>query len=829
MEQDSAAVLSFGTGTPYVGIFNSYGSPLRDPSNGTPIGEYVTAFDYTYDEENTDKGKMVIETDNPDIVALTELSYQQSIQLQWGWIYSGQAVYCGPVRKVVIISQEVDFGPKGTKITIGFEDAAVFLKNLPSNYVDNLKPFVEYAKDLYKGVPIGVAVIDYHIDRDVSVPMVAQKVNTINGKDLPQDAVTTKPGEGIWPGVYASMGAQRFTIHPGLLPVEQRPLYEGAITGIKLLDYDPKTEKLTIDDPDNFRKVYLKDDLTTFGLVVGTARSKYYQMKDLVKSFSNGPFYVDSRDDYIIIHNSLATRPISKVYTYAGGNGELIEFKVKSSFMKTCTEVKQDTSIDPDSKDVKTTFVQGVTNPNQGNEDGKDIIYTRWLDEAKMRPNHAGSKGDTQPMVCSTFVNRGVKIEVYNDGSQKRYLQGSDGEYHPYNDILSQLPTQTSTEPTTITGKTFSRVSEAQKYLQTHPPQVTQEEIDAYFNKWINDFNSKKGISTEDELKAFSEKLDMIPPFEITRKVTIRVENVNLEAIGGSRGLKNAESLEAQTESFRKALQSGKDVLNNYTSEYYNDEYRGTGNRGMVQNAMIMRGTYIRNAISLIESSGARIIERSITKDGSPSDNKLAEWATIEYETEIKLSLNGVDVAAKAETINIDGSLTNDLIEKITNQVKANAVVIGDPMIETSMNLQIQNVSSKYTGIWYTKKVTHSINSSGYMTNIEFVQRTIPVSTVTIKSQWSKKDYGKELLKAAKASSESKSYQTPSSIEKAVKDARTKAPEKSQVYQTDPRTGKGEIKAYDPQSGLYITPAGGRTDYSNDYDRYYNTLIGGNK
>ena len=158
MEQDSAAVLSFGTGTPYVGIFNSYGSPLRDPSNGTPIGEYVTAFDYTYDEENTDKGKMVIETDNPDIVALTELSYQQSIQLQWGWIYSGQAVYCGPVRKVVIISQEVDFGPKGTKITIGFEDAAVFLKNLPSNYVDNLKPFVEYAKDLYKGVPIGVAV-----------------------------------------------------------------------------------------------------------------------------------------------------------------------------------------------------------------------------------------------------------------------------------------------------------------------------------------------------------------------------------------------------------------------------------------------------------------------------------------------------------------------------------------------------------------------------------------------------------------------------------------------------------------------------------------------
>ena len=47
------------------------------------------------------------------------------------------------------------------------------------------------------------------------------------------------------------------------------------------------------------------------------------------------------------------------------------------------------------------------------------------------------------------------------------------------------------------------------------------------------------------------------------------------------------------------------------------------------------------------------------------------------------------------------------------------------------------------------------------MCNLEFVQRTVPVSTVTLKSNWTKKDYGKQVLSAMKQAAENKTYNSP--------------------------------------------------------------------
>ena len=162
IKQDSKPVLQKGTATPYLAIFNSQLSVIRDPKSGLPIGSLITLFEYTYDEEKVDKGKIELETDNPDLIALTELSYGQGLQLQWGYIYPDKTGYYGPVRKVIITDNQVVFGPQGVKITIEFSDSSILLKNLPSNYYDNTKGFVEYVKDLCKGLPIGIALVDYN-------------------------------------------------------------------------------------------------------------------------------------------------------------------------------------------------------------------------------------------------------------------------------------------------------------------------------------------------------------------------------------------------------------------------------------------------------------------------------------------------------------------------------------------------------------------------------------------------------------------------------------------------------------------------------------------
>ena len=77
----------------------------------------------------------------------------------------------------------------------------------------------------------------------------------------------------------------------------------------------------------------------------------------------------------------------------------------------------------------------------------------------------------------------------------------------------------------------------------------------------------------------------------------------------------------------------------------------------------------------------------------------------------------------------------NDVINSVINRVEATARVVGDPIIESSMNINILNVSKRFSGVWYTKKVSHNINpQSGYICDIEFVRKNKTISKTVIKA-----------------------------------------------------------------------------------------------
>jgi hypothetical protein len=237
---------------------------------------------------------------------------------------------------------------------------------------------------------------------------------------------------------------------------------------------------------------------------------------------------------------------------------------------------------------------------------------------------------------------------------------------------------------------------------------------------------------------------------------------------------------------------------------------------GVRYSSMIMGGTYRRNAEAILSAiPGVKI--------SNPDNSVRNRLVTI--ETEIVIEMNGVDVVSGADTINMPGALGNDIVENVTNKVKASAKVIGDPVLESSMNIQIQNISSKFTGLWYTKKVTHTISSSdGYMCNIEFVQRTVPVSTVTLKSNWTKNDYGMQVLSAMKQAAESETYKRPSTLEKEVKNHLKSVPDRSYIIQVDPTTGEIKYSQKDMVSGDFITKPSGKVIYNGQVTEYIQDL-----
>ena len=794
IQKDSAPMLPKGFATPYIAIFNSQLSVIRDPDNNLPIGTFVTHFEYTYDEEKVDKGKIEIETNNPDLVALTELSYGQGLQLQWGYIYADGTGYYSPVRKVIITNTNITFGQSGVKVTIEFSDSSILLKSAPSNHFDNTKGFVKYIEDLCKGVPIGIALVDYNETSTVK-PKIAKKV--VSGEEI-----AAKYPQNINTGAEWATESPLQAVSPKEMIQTPTTVIPDAV-GVKILEYNADTQKLAFEDPDNFRKVYLEQKEFAAGLIVGTSRNKYYQLQDVCRSLSGGPYFVDSRDGQVILHNVKSQRSITKVYTYMGGHGELLEFSVKSNFVKTSVEVKQSTEIDPDTKSVKTDFVQAVLDPNQGNSDGKEVdTYMMWPSLGTSFYNPRGGTADY-----------GMSGPAWTPAPGQKKTTGSRSksrEYHVMTDEAANAKVIKAAEEKPSQVTKFNSISEAKKYYLMHPEAISQEEIDQYFGQWISDWNSKKTATDSNSLSDLAHQLDRIPPMKVKRHISIRA-NVDLENLGGTLSLSRSLD-ESQTEAFKNAVLSGQIDLNKYSSTMY-----ATPNSDQMTNSsMIMGGAYRRNAEALLSSIPGITIK-------NPTDSPRKRVVLIEADIEVEM--NGVDVVSGADTINMPGVMGNDIIDRVTNKVKASARVIGDPVLESSMNIQVQNISAKYTGLWYTKKVTHTIdNSNGYTCDIEFVQRTIPVSTVTLKSNWTKKDYGKQVLDAIKQAKETGSYKEPSTIEKKVKNHLKEVPDYSYVAQVDPTTGAVVYSELDMVSGDYIRKTDGSIDYRGDTGGYVQDL-----
>lgn len=162
--KDSEPVLDTGTGTPYIAIFQANGKPIMDPQKNLPLGIFVSDFEYTYKEEDADEGNMTIETDNPELVSHPAIQFNQTLILQWGYIYPHKAPHIGPARKLFIEAMKSEFTPTGVKIKLTLKDSTALSKNMPASYAGTGDDYNTLAKCLGRmidGFVGGVKLADY--------------------------------------------------------------------------------------------------------------------------------------------------------------------------------------------------------------------------------------------------------------------------------------------------------------------------------------------------------------------------------------------------------------------------------------------------------------------------------------------------------------------------------------------------------------------------------------------------------------------------------------------------------------------------------------------
>lgn len=330
---------------------------------------------------------------------------------------------------------------------------------------------------------------------------------------------------------------------------------DDGLVGVKLLELTPENFSKPSQDPDRYSLKTIPATFAEGTAIVGSATflNKYSQLVGIAKAMSGGPNFVDTRDNKIEIHNGKQSGKTVFAYTYAGGTGELLEFRIQTKYVQSI-EAGKASSIDPDTKTVETEVVQCI--PTNDDPCKPDAYVRRNKPEILMEPRDVTRMAKFEMAIvpststCRQVNNLSKKPPVYNsitDAKQKiasnpsltedevkAYNSQIEAEWKKYQDGLKEF------EDAIRSGKTDVSLpqppDEVSNFVIRRKVQVLVDPIDystlrtkeyakgmrrhakiVFVNNWKSGYNA---------LKVASDKTVIIPNsgYEVGDKVRIEME-----------------------------------------------------------------------------------------------------------------------------------------------------------------------------------------------------------------------------------------------------------------------------------------------------------------
>lgn len=272
---------------------------------------------------------------------------------------------------------------------------------------------------------------------------------------------------------------------------------DDGLVGVKILELTPENLSKPAQDPDRYKLKMIPATFAEGTVIAGSATflNKYSQLVGIVKAMPGGPNFVDTRDNKIEIHNGKQSGKTVFAYTYAGGTGELLEFRVQTKYVQSI-EAGKASSIDPDTKTVETEVVQCI--PTNDDPCKPDAYVRRNKPEILMEPRD---------------VTRMAKFE--------RAIV-------PSKSICRQVNNPSKKPPV------YSSITDAQQKIASNPS-LTEAEVKTYNSQieaeWKKYQDGLKGF--EDAIRSGKTDVSLPPPpdevsnFVIRRKVLVKLNPID--------------------------------------------------------------------------------------------------------------------------------------------------------------------------------------------------------------------------------------------------------------------------------------------------------------
>lgn len=232
---------------------------------------------------------------------------------------------------------------------------------------------------------------------------------------------------------------------------------DDGLVGVKILELTSENFSKLVHDPDRYKLKTIPATFAEGTVIAGSATflNKYSQLVGIVKAMPGGPNFVDTRDNKIEIHNGKQSGKTVFAYTYAGGTGELLEFRVQTKYVQSI-EVGKASSIAPDTKTVETEVVQCIpTNDDPCKPDAyvrrnkpeilmepRDVTRMAKLERAIVPRRRQVNKLSKKPPVYSSIAEAQQKIASnpsLTEAEVKTYNSQIEAEWKKYLDELKEF------------------------------------------------------------------------------------------------------------------------------------------------------------------------------------------------------------------------------------------------------------------------------------------------------------------------------------------------------------------------------------------------------
>lgn len=436
------------------------------------------------------------------------------------------------------------------------------------------------------------------------------------------------------------------------------------------------------------------------------------QLEQKMKGYANGPWYIDSRDGVIYIHNRKFQEEPEYNYIYQSENGEVLRVSFATQKVTKRVKAQLTQALDPEDKGL----IVGSTDITEPEKEKEEVTL--------LKP----------------FVAQVDNTMVVNYGS----VPYEDYRSHPTTNIAAEM------EAEQRYGAKAQKYNSAMKKYGSQKPYVAynagkQEALD--------------NLSTEQYREAINTAVNNLPNDK--KRVIQQI-------------LKNSKNGKELESNLRQLLENERYLFTGeYKMEYLAEEWvdpREYDPEGGTITHMVNIRTFSSNpyekqmidnqsqrGISAMEKNPYITVYPDTYKVKYSGDGVTTPTMTRKVKAKVKIRrmkkvpflvpiyklyhnlfsrYGGADKVTWAMNANANGGL------KISERkLVCQMTVVGRPSLQSSQIISLENVGKRWSGFWYIKSVQHSMDAGqGYLCTLDLVKNNARDGQTTSKTQLSTQD-----------------------------------------------------------------------------------------